>query len=125
MFFEFLVLKKIPINNTFFSNELISNTDFITFINALVLSHCVAWTLYLKFENIDIILGVEVVRKLCFGGGGDCITKRGRTTPPPEVFQMTVNQQYLCHLYSHYGWCFDIIQTMLHNFHPQRHQKHS
>ena len=46
VFFEFLVLKKTPINNTFFSNELIPNITFRAFINALYLEHLFAWTFF-------------------------------------------------------------------------------
>ena len=41
-----------------------------------------------------------------------------------EVPRITVNRHYLCHLYYHDGWLFNIIYIMLHHFRLQRHMKH-
>ena len=42
---------------------------------------------------------------------------------PPEVYHIAVNYHYSFYLYYNDIWCFDLIQTVLHNLQPLRYLK--
>ena len=118
--FQLFGLKQLLINNTFFSNDSMS-----TLINAPDLEHCDAWALFLLMWKHWYYLtgGVSVDNSGVVAV--DIVSQKDEERHfPPVVSHITSNHRHSCYNYCNDGWCFDIIQLMLHHLHLLRHLKH-